>query len=128
MLDIMLVGLSENDETMFRSDRYFSDNFSLATFPDLISALKKVVECSDCFLFIDFDNKDVERVFTFGNSEGIKNIKHIAVMTKNDSLRNIREIKRNYINRIFLKPLDINLIKKSLEPFLEDQNYYPCYE
>lgn len=119
MLDLILVGLSENDESVFREDSFF-ENFKICSSADLISALKLVVESSGCLLLIDFDNKNIERIFTFDNSEGIKTVKHIAVLTKNDSLRNIRAIKRNYVDRIFLKPLDFNLIKKGLNLFLEE--------
>lgn len=123
MLDLMLVGLSEKDTDQFREDSFF-ENFKVLSFPDLISAFKLVVESTGCLMFIDYDNKDIERVFSFDKTEGIRKINLIAVLTANDSLRNIRAIKRNYINRIFLKPLEMNLIKKALFTFVKSKSKY----
>lgn len=116
MYDLLLVGFKEEDIKLFTDNGFFK-SFKISFCADLISALKLVVDSDGCLLFIDFDNKEIKPIFRFDKTEGTEKIQYVAVMTKNDSLRNIRAIKRNVVDRIFLKPLDIRLIQKGITEF-----------
>jgi len=105
MIEFLFVGDNENLFQYLRlKDQHLK--YIVSNYPDLKSALKHLNAARSCIMFIDNDYTQEISCYFISVARKLNRKLHIIVLTGDDSLNNIRDIKEKSINDIMLKPLD----------------------